>query len=238
MVTETSQTFISHKIPHIIEFVGVAGTGKSTLLKAMMQKDKRIMALPLLPKFSYLPCLFRIAVNWLPIYLNKRKNGRWFTMQEMRNMGYLDTCSSFMRKQAYARQNIIALDPGSIHWLSSLQEFGPAITRHPKYQDWLKKRFEHWASALDVAIWLDAPEELCHQRVLARDEFHEIKDMHANQALAELKGYRESYKRMMAELSSRPGIKTFSFRTDQIKTEQMVERIFSEIDLKTENTVL
>jgi hypothetical protein len=238
MVIEPSAKFISNKFPHIIEFVGVAGTGKSTLLKAMMQRDKRIMTLPLPSKYSYIPFLLRVVLNWWPIYLNHYRNSRWFTFQEIRNMGYLDTWIPFIRSQASTRQNIVGIDPGSIYWLASLQEFGPKITQHPKYQNWLKEKLEQWASALDVAIWLDAPEELCLQRVLGRDEFHEIKDVPANEALAELKGYRQSYKRILSQMSSRFAIKTFYFRTDQIPTDQIVERVFSEIDLQAEQPAL
>jgi hypothetical protein len=230
-MTESSK-YVSHKFPHIIEFVGVAGTGKSTLLKAMMTKDERIKTVALPLKCSYLPCLVRITFKWFPLYLKNYRKSRWFTLQEIRNMAYLDRWISHIRNQASARQNIVGIDPGSIYWLSSLQKFGPKVTRHPKYLNWWEKRFDQWGSALDVAIWLDAPAELCLQRVLARDEFHEIKDMHANEALLELKGYRECYKRIIPEMSSRFGLKTFYFRSDQITTDQMVDQIFSEIDLK------
>jgi deoxyadenosine/deoxycytidine kinase len=123
------------------------------------------------------------------------------------------------------------LDPGSVHWLSSLQEFGPPITKHPEYQRWWKNKLEQWSSALDVIIWLEAPEDLCLQRVLTRDEWHEIKYVSNNSALEELKCYRECYERIIPEMASRHSIKVFHFHTDQISTEQMVDQIFSEVDL-------
>jgi hypothetical protein len=224
-------TKFANKSPHIIEMAGVAGTGKSTLMKAMMQRNKKIKAVPLPVKISYLPFLMKITLTWLPLYLKNYRKSRWFSVQEIRNMGYLDTWISFIHSKARTKEDVFVLDPGSVHWLSALQEFGPPITKHPQYQRWWKNKCEQWSSTLDAIIWLDAPEDLCLQRVLSRDEWHEIKDLPHHSALRELKCYRESYQRIIPEMASQHSLKMFYFRTDQISTEQMINQIFSDIDL-------
>jgi hypothetical protein len=231
MIAESTK-YVSNKYPHIIELAGIAGAGKSTLLKAMKQRDDRIKTLPLPSKVSYLPFLVKTALTWLPLYLNKYRNGRWFTLQEIRNMGYLDTWISFIRSQAPTKESIIVVDPGSVYWLSSLQDFGPEITKDPKYRSWWKNKYEQWSSALDVIIWIDAPEDLCLQRVLSRDEWHEIKYIPAKDAQMQLKGYRECYERIIPGMAAQGSSKVFHFRSDQTSTQQMVDQIFSEIDLR------
>ena len=229
MTVQSSRSI--NKFPRIIELVGVAGTGKSTLLRAMRQRNERIKTLPLPSKISYLSFLIKMASTWLPLYLKNYRDSRWFTVQEIRNMGYLDTWLPFIRSQARTREDIFALDTGSVHWLASLQEFGPPITRHPRYQGWLKNKHEQWSSALDVIIWLEAPDDLCLERVLSRDERHELKHIPTESALREEKCYRESYGQIIPSMAAQHSVKVLFFRTDQVSTQQMVDQIFSETDL-------
>jgi thymidylate kinase len=233
-----SKRSTNNKQPYIIEMAGVAGAGKSTLLKAMKQKNNKIQTVHLPLKIFYLPFLIKVICTWLPLYLKDYRHSRWFTLQEIRDMGYLETWISFIRSQAQTKENIVVIDPGSVYWLSSLQEYGPEITKHPRFQRWWKNRFEQWSSALDVIIWIDAPEEMCLQRVLSRNEWHEIKYISAKSALEQLSGFRKAYERIIPEMASQHPIKVFSFRSDQISTEEMVNRIGSEIDLMGNKTSL
>jgi hypothetical protein len=222
---------MSDNYPQIIELAGVAGAGKSTLMKAMMQKNGSIMPFPPPSKIYYLPFLPRIISKWLPLYLKKFRSSRWFTLQEIRNMGYLETWLSYIRSKSSNGQNIYVLDPGSVHWLSSLQAYGPPITKHPLFQSWWKNKFDQWSSGLTAIIWCDAPEDACLQRVLSRDEWHEIKEMSIDSALSELRCYRDFYEHIIPDMTSNHAIKLFHFHTDKISTEQMVEQIFSDADL-------
>ncbi len=217
--------------PRIIELVGVAGTGKSTLKEALRNRNGLIQALHPPPKHLYLPLLQKITLEWMPLYIMGNQCNRWFTKTELRNMGYLDTWIPYICAQAQFRNLTIVLDPGSVYWLSSLQGFGPDITKHPRYQYWWEKRFEQWAAVLDVIVWLEAPEELCLQRVLARNEWHEAKTQSRSQTLEEFGIYRKLYEKMISKMTSKHPIKIFYFRTNQISTEQMVDHLFSEINL-------
>jgi hypothetical protein len=230
MTSEATRSF-NHIYPQIIELAGVAGAGKSTLLRAMNQRNGKIKRPPLPSKVFYLPFLRRIFSTWLPLYLKSYRDSRWLTLEEIRNMGYLDTWLSYIRTINRTRQNIYVLDPGSAYWLSSLQAFGPHITKNPQYQSWWKNKFEQWSSALDAIIWLDAPEDLCLQRVLSRDEWHVIKERPVDSALCELKCYRDYYEQIIPDMASKHPLKVLHFHTDQISTDQMVDQIFSDVDL-------
>ena len=214
--------------PHIIEMVGVAGTGKSTLEKAMMQRNKRIKSFDLPGNISYLPFLIKLVITWLPLYLKEYRHSRWFTLQEIRNMAYLDTWISRIRHRALFTKNFFIVEPGSVYWLATLQGCGPEITKHLRFRRWWKGAFQHWASTLDAIIWLDAPEDVCFQRIHSRDQWHQYLECNAESAMAQLKYFREYYARLIPEMASQYPIKVFYFRTDQISSEQMVEQIFSD----------
>ncbi len=217
--------------PHIIEMVGVAGTGKSTLRKAMMQKNKRIKFFYSPGNISYLPFLIKLAIFWLPLYLAKYRHSRWFTVQEIRNMGYLDTWISRIRHRNLFKDKIFIIEPGSVYWLATLQGCGSEITKHPRFQRWWKNALLHWASSLDAIIWLEAPEEVCYQRVHTRDQWHQFLRYSTENAMEELRCYQKYYEILIPEMTSKHPIKVFHFRTDQISTDQMVEQIFSDADL-------
>jgi hypothetical protein len=224
-----SSRLVPQNYPHIIELAGVAGAGKSTLLKALQKKNSHIKPFPYPAKVIYIPFLFRIFLTWLPVHLKNYRNSRWFTLQEIRNMAYLDTLLSSIHSKPRNKENIYVLDPGSVHWLSSLQAFGPQITRYPLYQSWWKNKLEQWSSGLDAIIWLDAPEDVCLQRVLSRDEWHEIKEMDIEDAKAEVRCYRDYYEQIIPQIAHQYSTKVFHFHTDQISTEQMVKLIFSDV---------
>ena len=222
-----------HQYPHIIELAGVAGAGKSSLLKAMMQRNGKIRSFPVPPKTVYLPFLLKMYSTWLPLFLGKFRGSRWFTWQEIRNMAYLETWLSFIRSKSRGEEYYV-LDPGFVHWLASLDRFGPEITKHVQYRRWWKDKYEQWSQVADAIIWMDAPEELCLQRVLSRDEWHELKDVPREDALSELKGYRESYGKIVPEIESKYPNKVLYFRSDQTSTEQIAAQLFSDTGLWNE----
>jgi hypothetical protein len=198
----------------------------------MLQRSERIKSFDLPGNISYLPFLIKLVITWLPLYLKEYRHSRWFTLQEIRNMGYLDTWISRIRHRSVFTENFFVVEPGSVYWLATLQGCGPEITKHPRFQRWWKDAFQRWASTLDVIIWLDAPEDVCFQRIHSRDQWHQFRECPAESALEQLKYYREYYARLVPEMASQYPIKVFYFRSDQTPTEQMVEQILSDIDLQ------
>ncbi len=223
---------VSANYPHIIEMAGVAGAGKSTLRNALMQCNARVQTLPPPSKLSYVPCLIRIFFAWLPLYVTHYPGTKWFTLQQIRNIGYLDTWLSTIRSHGRTGEDIVIIDPGSVFWLSDLQEFGPALTKHPRFQAWWNAKLKQWASAMDAVLWLDAPEELCIERVHTRDEEHQLKQASVEMGLKELKCYRESYQKIIPIMASE-NLKVLHFRSDQMSTQQMLAKILSDEQLKS-----
>ena len=218
--------------PRLIELVGVAGTGKSTLLKALSRRNPRIQELELPSKLLYLPSMLRVVFRWLPLYLFKYRHGRWFTWEETRKIGYLDTWLDYSRSESEARDISAVLDPGSICWLVALRDFGPELTKDGQFQRWWEERLDQWAQALDVIIWMEAPIELSLNRVMGRDEEHEAKSMAAAAALKEFSRYRLSYVELIPEIARRGHARIFRYRSDQVSTEQMTNEIFAAVDFE------
>jgi len=218
--------------PVIIEMVGIAGAGKTTLRQILWQRNGRIQFRIPPCKPRYVPFLIRHTFLWLPIYLGNYQQSRWFTWKEMKLMGYLETWIPYLRRQALTKDIVVVLDPGSVYWLTALREFGPEITRSQQYERWWKTMLLQWATALDVIIWLDAPDELLYARILARDEWHEVKEQSQKEALEHFVRCRAGYGQIIAAMTAQSGPKVFHFHTDQISPEQMADRVLSVMKLK------
>jgi thymidylate kinase len=216
----------------IIEMVGIAGAGKTTLREVLRQRNGRIQFRIPPGKPRYIPFLSRHTFRWLPLYLGKHRHSRWFTWKEIQQMGYLETWIPYLRRQALAKGIVVVLDPGSVYWLTALREFGPEIARSQQYERWWNTMFRQWAAALDGIIWLDAPDELLYARILARDEWHEIKEQSQKEARGDFVRYRAQYGRIIAAMTAQSGLKVFHFHTDQISSEQMADRVLSVMKLK------
>jgi hypothetical protein len=215
----------------MIEMEGVAGSGKSTLLMALGHRKGRNMTLPPPCKIRNLPSLVRVLLIWLPIYLAKYRHARWFKPNEIRTIGYLEIWLSYIRPRIVAKDLIVALDPGSVYWLSSLKEFGPPFTRDRVFQRWCEERRDQWRSALDLIVWLQAPHELLLQRVMSGNEWHEAK---SRSSAASLEGFARlsvSYGRVNAEMLRRKKIRVFHYHTDLVSVGKMIDEIHSTVDL-------
>ena len=217
--------------PYIIEMVGVAGVGKSTVCEVLFQRNARIQAAPRPSKAIYLPFLSQFVSRWLPIYLGKYRHSRWFTLNEVRLMVYLATWLPYLRRVSFDKDITVALDPGSVHMLSALRELGPEITQSPRYQRWWNEALFQWAGALDALIWLDSPDELLLERIYGRDQWHEALTQPRKQVLERFARLRMGHERVVAAMTACSSTKVLRFRTDQISPEQVADKVLAVIEV-------
>jgi shikimate kinase len=215
----------------IIEIVGIAGAGKTTLCQFLKQRNKRIEFRFLPHKLIYLPFLIRTLIVWLPVYFCNCHNDRWLTWKEVKIMGYLDTWISYLKKRALRRNIICVLEPGSVYWLAALRKFGPQFVREKKCAKWWDEKLQNWRKALNLIVWLDAPDEVLIQRVKNRKEWHEAKDKPVQAVLEEFSRLREEYSRIVNLMIAEGGPQMLNFRTDQLSSEEIGNRVFKEAKL-------
>lgn len=213
--------------PLILEIVGVAGAGKSTLYKLLRERNPKITKPEPPFKLKYTRYMIYTYLYWYPIYVKKYAKDRWFNWTEIRNMGYLETWQPYLRKQAIEKDLIMILDPGSIYWLTQLKGFGPAITKDERYLAWWEKMKTRWLNSLDIVIWLDAPSDLLFERVLTRGEWHESMSMGKEDVLSSFTRYREGYSQLYNQILQVRKNHIYHFRTDQISSQEIADAVCS-----------
>src|SRR3990172_11041687 len=125
MMKMLNNNAIKQKSPLIVELVGLAGTGKTTLARALVQRDEKILVIPDLGlrKKEHIPIFVRHVPSLLPLFLRRCRSSRWFTWDEIKAMVYLKAWPRVLTQQAWNNGTVILLDHGPVFKLATLLAF-------------------------------------------------------------------------------------------------------------------
>jgi len=226
---------VAESAPLVVELVGVAGSGKSTLARALSQHSERVR-LALHPYFrrpGHIPFFIRHGLSLAPTLLRLRlgSTGRC-TPRQIACMIILNGWHRWFRRRALKRGTIVVLDQGPIALLAELYGLGPEWMRSEKAAKWWDRTFSRWADALDIVLWLDAPDRLLLERIRARQKWHMVKGLPDAEALNRVIRYRAAYKQVMIRLTSNStGPKVVRFDTAQACVDGTLDRFLQVLGL-------
>jgi shikimate kinase len=229
-----SNNAINQKSPLIVELIGLAGAGKTTLSQALSQRDAKIwVAADLeLRKREHIPIFVGHIPSLLPVFLRRCRSSRWFTWDEIKAMVYLKAWPHVLKQQAMQGGTAILLDHGPIFKLATLHAFGPERLKSQGFEQWWHRMFEQWAFTLDIVIWLNAPHKILVERINARNQRHAVKSKSEREAVNFLLGYQTSYEQVLAKLTACGGPTLLHFDTSQASIEQIVDEVLVTCNLK------
>jgi deoxyadenosine/deoxycytidine kinase len=219
----------------VVELVGPAGAGKTTLSQVLVQCSEKIVvgAEISLRNKEHLLVFLQNFHSVLPILMARNESGRSFTWDEVKAMAYLKGWPRILRQQVARRNIIVLLDQGPIFKLATLYAFGPERLRSQAFKKWWNDMFEEWAVLLDMVVWLDAPNPVLEKRINYRDQRHAVKGRPEPEAREFLEQYRTSYEQMLARLTADGGPILFQFDTSQTSIEQIAENVLDACKIKT-----
>ena len=211
----------------IIELIGPAGSGKTTLFKALVEEDENIVLgselemrkfRNLLPFINHLPSV-------LPILFSNLPSDRQFTWDEIKFLVYLDAWPVILKKQAMMEGTKVILDHGPVFKLATLREFGPTKLRQPRFDDWWQTMYDRWGETLDMLIWLDAPDSILAERINSRGQSHIVKGKSKPDVTDFLSRSRKALTHTIEKTISSPGPKLIKFDSSESKVDQIVSDI-------------
>jgi deoxyadenosine/deoxycytidine kinase len=212
--------------PLVIEIVGPAGAGKTTLMHVLCERHKQIRQGVSYPKISRLPFFVDNTAMLLPTYLQHYRHSRWFTWKEIRAMINLRLWHQILAHQYNSRNLETTLfDHGPIFRLAHLHEFGPEVTKSPVFEQWWNRVLDQWINTLDVVIWLDAPNEILLDRVHGRGHGYLSRELALSEGHEFLNRYRKAYEQILAKFAINPELTLLHFKTDQKSPDQIANEI-------------
>lgn len=226
--------------PLVVELVGLAGSGKTTLAKCLGQYYKKILIGPELElrKFKNIPIFAAQAPSLMPILLQRCPSSRWFTWDEIKAMAYLNGWHRMLSQQSMSNITTIILDHGPVFKLATLNAFGPERLKGQGVESWWDKMFEQWAQILDIVIWLEAPNAILRERINSRAQKHYVKEKSEPEVNRFLAKYRKSYEQILAKLKAHNGLSILKFDTNSTTLDQIVNNILEACNSKlSENSI-
>lgn len=224
-----------------IEIVGLAGSGKTTLTRRLIERDARMLPGKRLRPRSAAGALYFIRHSPLlaPVLLRCLPGGRRLSAEEVKKLVYLRGWYSVLRRQADnfgadADANadaIVLLDQGPIFNLATLYGFGPERLRQQQFARWWECTARRWAALLDSVIVLDAADQVLYERVQKRETWHLLKNASGPQTDRFLSTYRCAFEAVFELMAGQRQLAIRRYDTGGRSPDQLADQILGDLGL-------
>jgi len=220
-------------VPRIVEIVGPAGAGKTTLCQALRYGNNSIHLsdFPDVRKISTAPFFIwnglQIASTLLGLV---QHNSRKLTRREFAWLSILNGWPAVLQRELKNNKAMI-LDQGPVYLLTETSEFGPEFLKTKKAKKLWRCLYSRWAGMLNMIVWLDAADNDLLKRIRSREKDHVVKKESIETAFEFLACYRMAYERTISNLSAiQPGLYVLRFDTSLKSTEEIASQLLIEFN--------
>lgn len=214
--------------PLLVEIMGPAAAGKTSLVRALCSADQGIRAGLEIGRARFSGALVGKVGPLLPVWVLDHRDDRWFNRREIKSITFLQAWYRELEQQG--SNDIIAtiFDHGPVFRLARLKEFGPEITRSATFERWWLACRERWMDVLDLIIWVDAPDEILLQRVAERGHGYLDTASSGEDKHEFLARYRRAFAEILEQGSSnRPNV--LRFRSDRRSVVEIADEVLAAI---------
>jgi hypothetical protein len=208
--------------PRLVELVGPAGVGKSTMLGALPAQDPAVRAGP---NLWGLPraLLAASAFELLPTFLAGALSGRPFKPAEMGQMVRLGALERAVAR-AGGETPTILIDEGPVFALAWFEVFFGADADHRRRR-WRRSAREAWARRLHGVVRMDAPDAELARRIRVRTKEHMVKRSSDVEIQDFMTRFRAAYDAVLADMSA-----SGSLRIEEVPSSGSVETDLHRLD--------
>ncbi len=216
----------------IVEIVGLAGVGKSSLASVLLALDpsmvegRRISVKEIVQS----PFLLNRVLKTIPQLSWQMRCGDRPTVQVTKDFVYANTWDHVLREQASASKSCVLVDQGPIFKLATLHGFGPEILRKEHSRWWWDRTFDRWTDSLSTIVHVVAPEDILGNRVRRRSKFHVLKQMDAKQQSEFFLIYRNSFEFVINEFRERKKVSVINIDSSFNTVDETAMNLLNEIN--------
>ena len=191
----------------IVELVGVAGAGKTTVLNAIRQRDQTIRPWRRFERLRSLPMSIRHMVALVPTALELLRKSPRSCWACTKHLVRLRTLHTMLARETTTAHRAIILDEGPVYSLCRLRLLQQASLGNTHLPSGWRTTLAQWPGSLDVVIWLDAPDPVLMQRIRSRAKAHDVKQGTDREVFGFLERWRCTYREILAHLPAAGPVK-------------------------------
>lgn len=221
--------------PRIVEIVGPAGAGKTSLCQVLSRSNQsiRLGSFPDVRRIGNAPFFF-----WNSLQISRallglpRHMSRKLTRRELAWLSILNGWPGILQTELNKNGSVTLLDQGPVYLLTETREFGPEYLSGEAADNLWQALYSRWTHTLDMIVWLDAADSDLTKRIRGRDKGHPVKDESIETVLEFLVCYRNAYERTISRLvTNHPDLKILRFDTSRILPERIASQVLCEAGL-------
>jgi len=197
--------------PWLVELVGPAGAGKTTLAQSFFELDPwqhACLTLWGLPRRF----LAASAIALLPTVVAARRRGRPVHAREIAQMMRVRALRYAIDRASKQGKTIILLDEGSVFGLTWLDVFfRPGAD--PALAQWRRREIVAWCRRLDAVVRLDAANAILAHRIRTREQPHPVKNDPDPAIDAFTARFRAAFDRVLTEMTAAGTVRLLRLQT-------------------------
>lgn len=216
-------------LPRVVEIVGPAGAGKSTLCQALASASEAIQvarfpdvrSIADAPFFAQHVLRTAFRFGFLSTQGSRRLSRREFAW-----LSILDGWPKVLKQELRNDQGVTLLDQGPVYLLTEIRETGPEHLRNQASDPTWQGLYANWARTLDAVVYLDAPDTVLAGRIRGREKGHIVKEAESSAVIRFLEQFRASYNCTLAMLTAHnPALRILPFDTSRETTDDVVHSL-------------
>ena len=210
--------------PLVVELVGVWGAGKSSLVRSLAFRDGSVRAAP--PVWSLPKALLFIGgLHVLATALGLLRSGRRMLWKESRQLMRLRALYHHLDLLRRQEGRVVVVEDGPALILSWLRAAARRSATNGGMPAWWSSVVKRWARTVDIVVFLDAPDRVLTERVLARPQANPFKERPETELSQVLESSRGAYISVLSDLRAHEGPPVLAFRTDQRSVAEITDEL-------------
>lgn len=152
------------KGPYLLEVVGVAGVGKSTIFRSLLSDTKHFKQAWRFRTLYRFPATLSTALRLLPHWIALELIAPRLHAVHVKYLASMEIQHDLYRIAPQTREQIHLFDQGPVYALNRLRSDERQVLRNPGARHIVDHCISIWSQRLDCIVFLDAPDEVLYER--------------------------------------------------------------------------